>query len=352
MKVGARIRQLRQHQGLGIKVLAKRAKVDQSYLSRIKTGLIQPSEQVLKKVAKILRHDEAELMVLADMIPTSWRSVIKRVPRETTFLMSESIEEYIPSRPASATQNDNSWSAIPGITNGARPKRRSPNGISTNELIFSSYGGNNDEVFPNILKLYVTPGSTIADVTYGKGGFWKRVPRTMYRLLVSDLATGTDCRKLPYGDEFLDCLVLDPPYMHTPGGTAHVGHQNYEGYYKNNAVQNGSSKKYHEAVLDLYYHAGREAYRTLRTEGVFIVKCADEVCANQQRLTHIELTNEYASFGFIIEDLFVLTRLNKPGVSRLLKQIHARKNHSYFLVFRKSNGKARWTGPKLLPSSP
>jgi hypothetical protein len=37
-------------------------------------------------------------------------------------------------------------------------------------------------------------------------------------------------------------------------------------------------------------------------------------------------------------------RTNKPGVSRLLRQVHARKNHSYFLVFRKPNGRSRWAG--------
>jgi hypothetical protein len=35
------------------------------------------------------------------------------------------------------------------------------------------------------------------------------------------------------------------------------------------------------------------------------------------------------------KDLFVVVRRNRPGVSRLKKQAHARKNHSYFLVFVK-----------------
>ncbi len=38
----------------------------------------------------------------------------------------------------------------------------------------------------------------------------------------------------------------------------------------------------------------------------------------------------------MVEDLFVVVRKNKPGVSRILRQVHARKNHSYFLVFRKA----------------
>jgi hypothetical protein len=136
--------------------------------------------------------------------------------------------------------------------------------------------------------------------------------------------------------------------MHTPGGTAHVNHQNYEGYYRNNSATNGTDKKYHEAVLELYFQAANEAFRVLRNEGMFLVKCADEVCANQQRLTHVEIINELTANGYIIEDLFVLVRNNRPGVSRMIRQAHARKNHSYFLVFRKSKSKGRWKG---LPES-
>jgi hypothetical protein len=122
--------------------------------------------------------------------------------------------------------------------------------------------------------------------------------------------------------------------MHTPGGSAHVNHQNFEQYYQNNAIHH-SEKKYHEAVLDLYFKAAQEAARVLKNRGILIVKCQDEVCAGKQRLTHVELINKLSEYHFICEDLFVIIRNNRPGVSRILKQRHARKNHSYFLVFKK-----------------
>lgn len=217
-----------------------------------------------------------------------------------------------------------------------KKKRKSPDGVSTNRLVFSASQGTNDEIFPAILKLYVPAGSRVADVTFGRGVFWRNVPKHQYEVLATDIRTGVDCRSLPYENESADSVVFDPPYMHTPGGTAHVNHQNYENYYGNNVARNGSAKKYHEAVLDLYFQASHEARRVLKPEGIYIVKCMDEVCANQQRLTHVELINELCGHGFIVEDLFVLLRQNRPGVSRMLRQVHARKNHSYFLVFRKS----------------
>lgn len=225
----------------------------------------------------------------------------------------------------------------------AKPKRKSPDGIATNDLVFSAYQATNDLVFPKILSLYVRKGSTVADITFGKGVFWKSVPKKAYKLLATDLATGVDSRKLPYKANSIDCIVFDPPYMHTPGGTAHSGHQNYEKYYGNNRAGVGE-RKYHEAVLDLYFDTGLEAKRVLRDGGFFIVKCQDEVCANRQRLTHVEIINEYAKHGFIAEDLFVVHRVNNPGMSRVIKQAHARKNHSYFIVFWKAAPSKRWKG--------
>lgn len=341
MLLGSRLRQIRTESGLSIKALARKVKVNHAYLSRIESGQVQPSEQVLRKISKVLKHDEAELMILADRIPPKWRSAIRKTPKETAVLIRESIGEY------GGSEDGNGDLGLPKLPAArGKSRRKSPDGVSTNDLVFSAHSGTNDGLFPQILSLYVLPGSVVADVTYGKGVFWKNIPEGLYRLKASDLTQGIDCRSLPYEAETIDCLVLDPPYMHTPGGTAHVGHQNYEGYYRNNTAENGSGKKYHEAVLDLYFKAADEAARVLREEGIFIVKCADEVCANQQRLTHVELINEFREKSFIVEDLFVLTRSNRPGVSRILKQVHARKNHSYFLVFRKSNGKSRWTGPK------
>jgi hypothetical protein len=227
----------------------------------------------------------------------------------------------------------------PHVRSGRRQQ-----GHATNDLVMSSHIGINADVFPQILDLYVAAGATVADVTYGSGAFWRRVDRPDITLLPTDLADGVDCRALPYADASIDALVLDPPYMHTPGQGAHQGHQNFEVYYRNNATAGPGAAKYHEAVLELYFAAGKEAVRVLRDGGIAIVKCQDEVCANRQRLTHVEIINEFSSYGLQTEDLFVITRPTRPGVSRMVRQRHARKNHSYFLVFWKAAPSRRWPG--------
>ena len=225
-------------------------------------------------------------------------------------------------------------------------KRTVKNGEPSNDLVLSAYFESSEVLFPKILALYVAPGSVVADVTFGKGVFWRRVPANKYKLHATDLSSGIDCRQLPYEDGSVDCVVFDPPYMHSPGGTAHTTHAPFENYYKNNGTGNRTVAKYHEAVLELYRDTGTEAARVLRERGVFIVKCQDEVCSNRQRFTHLEIMKSYEDRGFIPEDLFVLVRNNRPGVSRTVKQVHARKNHSYFLVFwKRGQDGGIWTPP-------
>ena len=120
----------------------------------------------------------------------------------------------------------------------------------------------------------------------------------------------------------------------------------FEDHYRNNGSGGQTGSKYHEAVLELYRDAGREAWRVLRERGVLIVKCQDEVCSNRQRFTHVEIMQMYDDLGFVAEDLFVVVRNNRPGVSRAIRQVHARKNHSWFLVFWKRGGsKGLWEPP-------
>ena len=221
-------------------------------------------------------------------------------------------------------------------------RRRSPAGEATTDLIVSAHVASNADVFPDILDLHVPKGSRVADVTYGKGVFWRHVELSDYDLCPSDIADGVDCRDLPYSDSSFDAVVLDPPYMEgffRDGLSEKAGagtHGAFRHHYSNGDEGPGHGKhRWHAAVLDLYVSGGREAHRILRDRGTLIVKCQDEVSANRQNLTHVEIINEYAQMGFYCKDLFVIVRSNRPGMSRVLKQVHARKNHSYFLVFVK-----------------
>jgi len=281
--------------------------------------------------------------VISNVMPK--RATPKGKMSKASLRVKEAEQLYLVRRASEGTSPDiNAFQSPDGRRKTGRTVK---NGRPTTDLVLSAYLDTNDAVFRKILQLYVKSGSTIADVTYGRGVFWRNMPAPLYRLRATDIQHGVDCRDLPYRSGSIDCVVLDPPYMHTPGGSAHTStHAAFEKHYRNNGSGNQTASKYHEAVLDLYRDAGQEAHRVLRPRGVFIVKCQDEVCANRQRFTHIEIIQAYEKLGFIAEDLFVILRRNRPGVSRMVRQVHARKNHSYFLVFWKRNGgNDRWEPP-------
>jgi len=220
--------------------------------------------------------------------------------------------------------------------------RRRHNGVATSDLVFSAYIGTNSDIFPKVLKLHVTNGSKNADVTYGKGVFWKNIDTSQYDFSPSDIADGVDCRNLPYKNSSFDAIVFDPPYMegfYRRGNATKAGdgtHNTFRDHYSNgDEAPQPYGGKWHAAVLEIYNEGGKEAHRVLKDGGICIVKCQDEVSAGKQWLTHVEIVNAYVEAGFFCKDLFVVVRPNRPGISRLLKQVHVRKNHSYFLVFVK-----------------
>jgi hypothetical protein len=221
-------------------------------------------------------------------------------------------------------------------TNKAPTGRRVQGGVVTTDAVLSARVGGNSEAMLDVLALHVPRGAAIADVTYGKGIFWQLVEPGAYNLLLSDLdakvhrdlrhnapvTTGVDCRALPYEGDSLDALVLDPPYMeglHRPS-TSHLAgsgtHAAFREHYSNGSATEWEegAPRWHDAVVRLYVDAGREAYRVLRAGGVFIVKCQDEVSANTQRLTHVELVTAYETFGFYV--LPGVSESSQAGVER------------------------------------
>jgi len=195
------------------------------------------------------------------------------------------------------------------------------------ELITTAKVGDNSDIFPGILKLYAKPECTIADVTYGKGVFWKKVDKTLYNLLLSDILIGVDYNNLPYHNNLIDVLILDPPYMGHSGGKNYSPARNY----------NVNIKKYDPKYIEILYFGGiDEAHRVLIKNGILIIKCQDEIQSGKQNLNHSKIIDYCVENGFIVEDIFILVQKNKP-IMRHDYQLHARKNHSYFVVFRKKD---------------
>jgi len=167
--------------------------------------------------------------------------------------------------------------------------------------------------------------------------FWRRIPTGQYDVFSTDIDAGVDCRSLPYEDESIDCVVFDPPYT---GGFYRKLEQRafqqqpafQEWYCHDNEDDSHES---HASMMALYIDGATEAFRVLKPMGIYIVKCQDEVENHVQNMTHVDIIVALRDMEFYCRDLFVVVRNTQPHGKRIKQQRHARKNHSYFLVFVK-----------------
>lgn len=189
-----------------------------------------------------------------------------------------------------------------------------------NEAIYTVHTGNNAGLISKVVNLYFKEGDTVADVTYGRGAFWREVNTKKYEVVGTDLKTGTDFRCLPYGNEVFDHGVIDPPYARTGLGDMMK-------------CYNTSRASTHSEIMELYGAGLRELYRVIKPNGFILVKCQDEVYGCKQRWSHIEIKDIAEELGLYARDMFVLVNTKTPKVHH--NQKHARKNHSYLWVFEK-----------------
>jgi SAM-dependent methyltransferase len=207
--------------------------------------------------------------------------------------------------------------------------------------------GTNADLVANVAGLYLPDGAFVADVTYGKGVFWRKCLHRRVTVLASDLTMlpqtvgqmnflqplkivplQADFRFLPYQSASLDIVVLDPPYIHNPG--QHVTDPRY-----NNAATTGGM--YHrDIVAKLYVPGIMEAARVLKPGGQLWVKCKDEIESSAQQWAHREMYDIALAFNYFTAKDCAILHAVAPNGKRWDRQLHLRKNHSTLWVFERT----------------
>lgn len=190
--------------------------------------------------------------------------------------------------------------------------------------------GNNADLISEVVSLYAADDSKVADLTYGKGVFWRKTPHL--DVTGSDIITVPerpyDFRDTPYQDGSFDIAVLDPPYIHSPGK-----HQT-DSRYQNAATTKGML--WADLRRELYIPGMREAMRIVKPQGGQIwVKCKDQVQSGMHRWCHAELLHDALELGLYPRDLFILMAKSRTSNNRWSVQHHARKPHSFLWVFQR-----------------
>lgn len=179
------------------------------------------------------------------------------------------------------------------------------------------------------------------DATYGRGNFYS--PPDIKRPTFAydnnpDLCTDSiayvgvgrthtvhlsDVTELPHTVGSIASAMFDPPFLIKTG----------DGSIMKDRFGEYPTMK---ALWEFYARALKELSRVLAVKGVLIVKCQNMVSSGKQQWSVNFIRDLANKYGLVTIDEFILLAKHRMSQHNLKQQRHARKYHSYFLVFRKA----------------
>lgn len=206
----------------------------------------------------------------------------------------------------------------------------------TNKTVIKSIYFNQDELLRSIIKLYCPDGFDL-DPTYSTGGFYKNIKQPNYKFDILPRRDGVvkaDVMHLPIKDRSIKSIIFDPPFLACTGPSL-----SSKGRKNNIITKRFGRYESMESLWSMYYCAIHEFYRVLVDNGILVFKIQDSISSGKQYLSHYEVITQALENGFYSKDLFVLLAKNRILSGKHSNQKHARKFHSYFLVFEKCEKK-------------
>jgi hypothetical protein len=186
-----------------------------------------------------------------------------------------------------------------------------------------------EEILENILSLYTKNKRIDVDATYSIGNFYKsgRIQQPVLKydinLQLPDVLQGRSSL-LPIDDNKIGCVSFDPPFLININGN-------------NSELKMVKRFSCYISMSELkidYLKSLQEFHRILKIGGIAIFKCQDLTYAGKNHMISDWIVTTAEKLGLEPIDKFILLsnkRIINPGIQR-----HARKYHSYFLVFRKT----------------
>ena len=176
---------------------------------------------------------------------------------------------------------------------------------------------------------YIDEASLTIDVTYGMGAFWKDWQPDNF--LASDLdpakspaGRAVDFTATPWPDCWPGTVVLDPPYKLNGTSTeATDARYGVHGKYVSPAKRH-----------DLMRRGITEAHRLLKPGGHLLFKCQDQVASGRVHWQTRIMADHAETVGFTLVDSLLFPSYRAQPEGR--RQVHARRNYSTLLVFRKA----------------
>ncbi|MBI3659865.1 hypothetical protein HY230_05265 [Candidatus Acetothermia bacterium] len=173
----------------------------------------------------------------------------------------------------------------------------------------------------------------ILDATVNTGRFWKGSTRSVTGMDIDPSYNPDvvgDNRDMPFDDESFDVVVYDPPHVPNQGQDRTKDFNTRFGLVLKSSAENGYNFSY------MYPPFAREAYRVLQPEGILLCKIIDYIHNHRYQWAHIEFIKAATQAGFIACDCVIKIRKGPIKSPKWERAYHSRRQHCYWLVFRKS----------------
>jgi len=199
----------------------------------------------------------------------------------------------------------------------------------------SVWSGDDALLLEEMLKFYPRRRpKRILDSTFGGGRFWRESKR---RIIGMDITVRChpsvigNNMGMPFRDKVFDVVVYDPPHVPNQGKDKSKDFNARFGLGVRSPKENGYTFSH------TFPPFLTEAYRVLKREGVLLCKITDYIHHHRYQWAHLELIQAAAKIGFVACDCIVKIRKGPIVDPRWKTAHHSRRQHSYWLVFRKSH---------------
>ncbi len=173
----------------------------------------------------------------------------------------------------------------------------------------------------------------ILDATVNGGRFWRGSKRKVVGLDIELSHRPTlvaNNTLMPFRNALFDVVVYDPPHI------PNQGKDQQKDFNVRFGLGGRSPKEKGYTFTHTYPPFVREAYRVLKSEGVLLAKITDYVHHHRYQWAHVELVQAAKDAGFQPCDCIIKIRRGPIIDPKWKVAHHTRRQHCYWLVFRKS----------------
>jgi len=199
----------------------------------------------------------------------------------------------------------------------------------------SVWDGDDAELIEQMLGFYPrTSPQRILDATVNGGRFWRGSQREIIGLDIAGAHRPSivgDNTRMPFAAAGFDVIVYDPPHI------PNQGIDNQKDFNTRFGLVLKSPKEHGYSFSHLYPAFVSEAHRVLKPEGILLCKITDYVHDHQYQWAHVDFIQAARQAGFTACDCIVKVRKGPIIDPKWKVAHHSRRQHCYWLVFRKSD---------------